>query len=92
MVSRVVARAISARPKERQTLAAFLQAWLEAARTSTRERSHDRYRNVVGLHILPALGHHKLSALRPDTIQAFYSASSASRAARRMLALFARAR
>jgi integrase len=60
--------------KERQTVASFLQTWLDAARTSTRERSHDRYRDVVRLHLIPTLGRHKLSALRPDAIQSLYAA------------------
>ena len=60
--------------KERQTVATFMEAWLQAARTSTRPQTWAGYRQIVHSHILPALGQRKLSALRPDAIQRLYAA------------------
>lgn len=59
--------------KERQTVAAYLDTWLSAARTSTRPRTWERYGQIVRLHIVPTLGRHKLSALRPDAVQTLYA-------------------
>jgi integrase len=59
---------------ERDTLARFLtDRWLPAIRGTVRETTWKRYRDLVGLHIVPALGSKKLSALRPDHIQRFYA-------------------
>jgi integrase len=59
--------------KERQTLAQYLGTWLAAVRIGTRPRTHQRYAQIVRLHIVPTLGRTKLSALRPDAVQTLYS-------------------
>lgn len=59
--------------KAGQTVAAYLETWLGAARTSTRIRTWERYSQIVRLHIVPTLGRHKLSALRPDAVQTLYA-------------------
>ena len=59
--------------RERQTVAAYLDDWLEAARTSTRPQTWDGYRQIVRKHIAPVIGQFRLSALRPDAIQRLYA-------------------
>ena len=54
--------------KERQAVAAFLDTWLATASMSTRTRTHERYSQVVRLHLAPTIGRQKLSTLRPDAI------------------------
>jgi len=58
---------------ERQTVAAFLTRWLSTARGSLRPRTWQRYDEVTRLHLSPALGRHKLSALRPSDVQRLYA-------------------
>lgn len=62
---------------ERQTVGSYLERWLEAARTSTRPRTWERYNEVVHHHVLPALGHQRLTSLRPDALQRLYAAKLA---------------
>jgi hypothetical protein len=57
----------------RQTVAAYLDGWLEAAGTTTRPQTLVGYRQIVRDHLAPGLGRHKLSALRPDAIQRLYA-------------------
>jgi len=59
--------------KERATLGAFLSRWIEAAKTSVRPSTYKRYADLVRLHLTPALGHIRLSALKPDDVQRFYA-------------------
>jgi hypothetical protein len=40
---------------------------------STRDRSHARYSEVVHKRLIPVLGRHKLSALRPEAIATLYA-------------------
>jgi len=61
----------------RQTVAAYLDGWLEAAGTTTRPQTLAGYRQIVRDHITPGLGRYKLSALRPDAIQRLYAAKLA---------------
>jgi integrase len=60
-------------------LGAFLEAWLtDVVRLSVRPRTYASYRYVVGLHLAPGLGHHRVAALSPADVQAFLNAKSAS--------------
>jgi integrase len=59
--------------QERETVAAFLERWLATAETRVRPKSHRRYREIVGLYLIPGLGKHKLTGLRPDHIQTLYA-------------------
>jgi integrase len=61
----------------RQTVAAYLGVWLDAAGTTTRPQTLVGYRQIVRDHITPSLGRYKLSALRPDAIQRLYAAKLA---------------
>ncbi len=56
------------------TLAEYLSLWLEdVARHRVTARSLDRYRSIVRVHLIPALGGVKLTSLRPDQVQHLYS-------------------
>jgi len=54
--------------KQRQSVAQYLETWLATARESTRYRPHTCYSEIVHKHLIPVLGRHKLSALRPEAI------------------------
>jgi integrase len=70
-----------------QTLGEFLDAWLEAIKSSVRLNTYKTYRTLILHHIIPDLGEIKLQELRPDHVQRFYAArleSGASRSTVRM--------
>jgi len=52
----------------------FLDRYIDdVARHSLRPRTYDRNNDIVNNHIKPDLGNIKLSALRPDQVQSFYT-------------------
>lgn len=57
----------------RQTVAAYLDGWLDAAGTTARPQTLVGYRQIVRDHITPSIGRYKLSALRPDAVQRLYA-------------------
>ncbi|GCE28149.1 site-specific integrase [Dictyobacter alpinus] len=64
--------ALVATPK--QTLEQFLRDWLEhSQKQSVRERTFERYEEIVRLHVIPVLGRHQLQKLSPQHLQAFYT-------------------
>ena len=57
---------------DRQTVAQFLDRWLEdSVRPSVRPLTHEQYRQHVKLYFAPLLGHHRLSKLAPAHVRAF---------------------
>lgn len=57
-----------------QTVAQFLVDWLEnTQRQRVRPRTYERYKEAIDLHLVPALGHHKLEKLTPQQVNAFYA-------------------
>ncbi len=55
------------------TVGGYLDRWLEDSdRGSVRTSTYERHREIVGLHIRPALGHVKLSKLTPAHVQGLY--------------------
>jgi integrase len=57
---------------EKQTLAQFLQDWLEnSVKPSVRPLTHEQYRQHVKLYLAPLLGHHRVSKLAPAHIRGF---------------------
>jgi Site-specific recombinase XerD len=57
---------------ERQTVAEFLNRWLEeVARPSVREITHRTYSELVKHHLAPGLGKKQLVKLNPQDIQSF---------------------
>ena len=54
----------------RQTVAQFLKVWLEeTAKPNVRPRTYDSYAMIVNRHLIPTLGHHKLTDLEPQHVQ-----------------------
>jgi integrase len=58
---------------ERQTVARYLTDWLVKQRARLRPRSYVRYEDDVRLHMLPTLGHVKLSRLTAQQLERLYA-------------------
>ncbi len=57
---------------ERQSVAQYMTRWLaDVAKPSVRPSTYTSYASYVRLHIVPALGHHQLTKLAPQHVQAF---------------------
>jgi integrase len=56
------------------TLEAFLNSWMEATRDRLALRTAERYASIVKLHIVPVVGHLKLSRLTPEHVRKIYKA------------------
>lgn len=62
---------------ERQTVAQFLDTWLaDVVKPSVRPTTHRSYAGIVRLHLRPGLGHHQLTKLTPQHVQAFLNVKS----------------
>jgi integrase len=58
---------------EQQTVAQFLERWLEdSVKQSVRPLTHEQYRQHVKLYLAPLLGHHRLGKLAPQHVRAFF--------------------
>ncbi|WCK54760.1 site-specific integrase [Aneurinibacillus sp. Ricciae_BoGa-3] len=56
------------------TLGEYLQFWLKHyAKINTAERTYEGYCSMIHAHIIPALGHFKLSKLTPFHLQSYYA-------------------
>ena len=66
----------------RSTVEAFLLSWLASLRDArhrrVRPRTYDHYEGIVRLHIIPALGRHRLDRLREHHVQAWLDADQAA--------------
>lgn len=66
----------------RQTLADFLRSWIAGLRDAknkrVRPRTLEHYTLIVERHIIPALGHHRLSKLRESHVQHWLDQDEAS--------------
>jgi hypothetical protein len=60
-------------------LGAWLQQWLEEARHSVAPNTLQRYREIVDLHLVPALGVLPLAKLQPAHVQIYYNAALATK-------------
>lgn len=57
-----------------QTVTMFLTSWLQdTAQYRVREKTYLRYRELIGLHMLPIIGNVRLQKLAPQHIQRLYS-------------------
>lgn len=56
----------------------YLDKWLEYARASVAPRTAERYDTIARRHLTPALGHHRLDALKPMHIAAYYTEALAN--------------
>ena len=55
------------------TVGKYLDRWLtDSVRDSVRNSTHERYGQIVGLHIKPVIGRVKLKALTPAHVQGLY--------------------
>jgi integrase len=61
-------------PSSSLRLGAFLESWLVAVEPNLRAQSLRRYQQVVGDHVIPALGARVLTRLEPEEIQRLYAA------------------
>lgn len=61
-------------PSSRLRLGAFLESWLVAVEPNLRAQSLRRYQQVLGDHVIPALGARVLIRLEPEEIQRVYAA------------------
>jgi len=56
------------------TVAAWLDHWLDnIAVNRVRARTLESYRQLVRLHIKPAIGHHRLARLQPEHVEAMHA-------------------
>lgn len=59
-------------PDARTTVATFLREWLDGpAKVKLKPSTHRSYESYVEKHLIPALGHHRLTKLRPEHIDVF---------------------
>lgn len=56
-----------------QTLAQYLEYWLKVHKNNIRPRSHERYEEIVRLHLVPTLGKVKLDKLTPQHLDVLYT-------------------
>ncbi|CAA9472083.1 MAG: Integrase [uncultured Rubrobacteraceae bacterium] len=54
------------------TLGDYLDGWLEDTRGTVRQRTWERYEQIVHVHIKPTLGRAKLKTLNPAQVRALY--------------------
>lgn len=66
----------------RQTLAEYLRKWLEAIEGTVSPKTFSDYRSLANRHIIPALGHRRISELQAAEIQAHYNRLRSSLSAR----------
>lgn len=60
--------------RDRLLVKEYLLRWLsDYAVPRTATRTHQRYQEIIEKHLNPALGNHKLTALRPLHIQSYYT-------------------
>lgn len=58
----------------KQTIGEFLNRWLADIKPNIGPRTWEGYEHIVRQHLIPGLGHIKLTKLKPDHIQAYYTA------------------
>ncbi len=58
----------------KMTMTDYLDRWLkDHARNRVSPKTHERYSELINAHIVPALGHYRLSQLRPLHVQGLYT-------------------
>lgn len=56
------------------TLAAFLDQWIKDVAPTLRPRTHERYAQMLTLHVIPTLGRTPVARLTPQQVQALVNA------------------
>jgi integrase len=59
---------------EKLTLASFLDQWIQDVAPTLRPRTHERYRQILTLHVIPTLGRTPVARLTPQQVQALVNA------------------
>lgn len=59
--------------KPSQTVAQYLEYWLDVYKQSIRPRSYERYEQIVRLHLVPTIGKTRLDKLLPQQVQSLYA-------------------
>ncbi|MGI8424180.1 MAG: tyrosine-type recombinase/integrase [Chloroflexota bacterium] len=62
----------------RDTLGAFLERWLDAKKGTVRDRTHERYGQLLRCHVIPTLGATRLPALRAEALGKLYGEKMAA--------------
>ena len=60
---------------ERETVASFLQRWLQGKKSEVRPRTHENYEQIVRNHLTPGLGANSLGQARPERRRSLVAAS-----------------
>ena len=60
------------------TVGQYLRHWSQAVKANVRSKTARRYGELVERHLIPGLGRHKVSALRPDHLTTFYESKLAN--------------
>jgi integrase len=63
---------------EKQTIAQFLERWLDTVKSSLAPRTFQHYEMVVRLYLVPEVGRLRLEKLAPQHVQALLNRTSAS--------------
>lgn len=71
---------LGSRSADKESVAAFLGRWLTATAGTLRAQTHADYSDIVRLHLAPTLGRRRLTALRPEHVQAFHAVERPARA------------
>jgi integrase len=69
---------LGTRAADKESVAAFLGRWLTATAATLKPMTATAYADIVRVHLVPALGRHRLAALRPEHVQAFHAAKLAA--------------
>ena len=60
---------------KRWTVESWLEYWLEnVSRPFVKQSTYERYRAAVRVHLIPGIGRHRLSSLRPEHLERLYVA------------------
>lgn len=65
-------------PTSRSTVGEYLTDWLAFAKERTRPRTHQRYEQLVRVHLVPVLGKVLLTRLTPTRLERMYTAKLAA--------------
>lgn len=60
-------------PSDKLTVANYSKDWLEGIRPSIKSKTYDGYEGVMRVHVIPRLGHIRLSKLEAWNLERFYA-------------------
>lgn len=62
----------------KQTVAEFLRLWISITESKVAPKTFDRYQEIIEKHLIPNLGHYRLTKLSTDAIEAYYAETLAN--------------